>query len=64
MNLKSQRTEKDINQASKIAIEGLKPELLWEKFFNISRIPRESQKETKIQDYLQVQRISLGRRTL
>lgn len=36
----------------KEAIEGLKPELIWERFYEITRIPRPSKKEEKITQYL------------
>lgn len=34
------------------AIEGLKPELLWQRFYEISQVPRPSKQETKIREYL------------
>lgn len=37
---------------SKEAIEGLKPEILWQRFYEISQIPRPSKKEEKILEYL------------
>lgn len=37
---------------SKQAIEGLKPELIWQRFYEISQIPRPSKKEEKILEYL------------
>lgn len=37
---------------SKKAIEGLQPEIIWQRFFEISQIPRPSKKEEKILDYL------------
>lgn len=37
---------------SKEAIEGLKPELVWERFYEISQVPRPSKKEEKILEYL------------
>ena len=33
-------------------IEGLKPELLWESFYEISQVPRPSKKEEKVRAYL------------
>lgn len=33
-------------------IEGLKPELVWQRFYEISQIPRPSKQETKIREYL------------
>ena len=36
---------------SKSAIEGLKPQLLWERFWEISQIPRPSKKEEKVRAY-------------
>lgn len=33
-------------------IEGLKPELVWERFYEISQVPRPSKQETKIREYL------------
>ena len=37
---------------SKEAIEGLKPEVIWQRFYEISQIPRPSKKEEKILEYL------------
>ncbi len=37
---------------SKEAIEGLKPEIIWQRFYEISQIPRPSKKEEKILEYL------------
>lgn len=37
---------------SKEAIEGLKPEALWQRFYEITQIPRPSKKEDKIREYL------------
>lgn len=37
---------------SKTAIEGLKPEILWQRFYEISQVPRPSKKEEKIREYL------------
>lgn len=37
---------------SKDAINGLKPELLWESFYGISQVPRPSKKEEKIQKHV------------
>ncbi|MEG8947545.1 aminoacyl-histidine dipeptidase [Rosettibacter firmus] len=37
---------------SKNVIEGLIPEILWEKFYEISQIPRQSKHEDKIRTYL------------
>jgi dipeptidase D len=37
---------------SKSAIEGLKPEILWQRFYEISRVPRPSKKEEKIRTHL------------
>lgn len=37
---------------SKEAIEGLKPEIVWQRFYEISQIPRPSKKEEKILEYL------------
>lgn len=37
---------------SKKAIEGLQPEIIWQRFYEISQIPRPSKKEEKILDYL------------
>jgi len=37
---------------SKEAIEGLKPQLLWERFYDISQIPRPSKKEEKVRGYI------------
>ena len=34
------------------AIEGLKPELVWQRFFEISQVPRPSKQEEKIRKYL------------
>ncbi len=34
------------------AIEGLKPELLWQRFEEISNVPRPSKMETKVREYL------------
>ncbi len=34
------------------AIQGLTPEILWQRFYEISQIPRPSKKEGKIRDYL------------
>jgi dipeptidase D len=34
------------------AIEGLKPEILWQRFYEISQVPRPSKKEGKILDHL------------
>ncbi|MCX6149729.1 MAG: aminoacyl-histidine dipeptidase [Ignavibacteriales bacterium] len=34
------------------AIEGIQPELLWERFYEISQIPRPSKKEGKVIEYL------------
>lgn len=34
------------------AIEGLKPEIMWQRFYEISQIPRPSKKEEKIREYL------------
>lgn len=36
---------------SKSAIEGLEPKLLWERFYEISQIPRPSKKEEKVREY-------------
>ncbi len=36
----------------KEAIEGLKPEILWQRFYEISQIPRPSKKEEKVVQYL------------
>ncbi len=33
-------------------IEGLKPELVWQRFYEISRVPRPSKQEEKIREYL------------
>ncbi len=37
---------------SKQAIEGLEPKLLWERFYEISQVPRPSKKEEKIIEYV------------
>jgi len=37
---------------SRKAIEGLKPEILWQRFYEISQVPRPSKKEEKIREYL------------
>jgi dipeptidase D len=37
---------------SKSAIEGLKPEILWQRFYEISQVPRPSKKEEKIRTHL------------
>lgn len=37
---------------SKAAIEGLRPEILWNRFYEIAQIPRPSKKEEKIRAYL------------
>ena len=37
---------------SKAVIEGLKPEIIWQRFYEISQIPRPSKKEEKILEYL------------
>lgn len=37
---------------SKNAIEGLKPELIWQRFYEITQVPRPSKKEGKILEYL------------
>jgi len=37
---------------SKTAIEGLKPEILWQRFYEISQVPRPSKKEEKIRAHL------------
>ncbi len=37
---------------SKAAIEGLKPEILWQRFYEISQIPRPSKNEGKVVEYL------------
>ncbi len=37
---------------SKEAIKGLKPEILWERFYEITRVPRPSKREGKILDHL------------
>ena len=37
---------------SKQAIEGLKPEIFWQRFYEISQVPRPSKKEEKILEYL------------
>ncbi|MBU2585503.1 MAG: aminoacyl-histidine dipeptidase [Bacteroidetes bacterium] len=37
---------------SKKAIEGLKPELIWEQFYNLSQVPRPSKKEEKIRGHV------------
>lgn len=37
---------------SKSAIDGLEPKLLWERFYEITRVPRPSKKEEKIRSYL------------
>lgn len=37
---------------SKAAIEGLQPEILWQRFYEISQIPRPSKKEEKVVQYL------------
>lgn len=34
------------------AIKGIKPELLWKRFYEISQVPRPSKKEGKVLDYL------------
>lgn len=36
----------------KIAVENLEPKILWQRFYEISRIPRPSKKEEKIRAYL------------
>ncbi len=33
-------------------IEGLKPEIMWQRFYEISQVPRPSKKEEKIREYL------------
>ena len=33
-------------------LEGLKPEILWQRFYEISQVPRPSKKEEKIREYL------------
>ena len=37
---------------SKQAIEGLKPEILWESFYGLTQVPRPSKKEEKIRDHV------------
>jgi len=37
---------------SRKAIEGLKPKILWQRFYEISQVPRPSKKEEKIREYL------------
>lgn len=37
---------------SKEVIEGLKPEVLWERFYEITQVPRPSKKEGKIREYI------------
>ena len=37
---------------SKEAIEGLKPEIFWQRFYEITQVPRPSKKEEKIRQYL------------
>jgi dipeptidase D len=37
---------------SKAAIEGLEPKILWERFYEITQVPRPSKKEAKIRNYL------------
>ena len=37
---------------SKEIIAGLKPELMWERFYEITQVPRPSKKEEKIREYL------------
>ncbi len=37
---------------SKNIIAGLKPELIWERFYEISQVPRPSKKEEKIREYV------------
>ncbi len=37
---------------SENAVQGLKPEILWERFYEISRVPRPSKKEEKIREHL------------
>lgn len=37
---------------SKNAIQGLKPELIWQRFYEITQVPRPSKKEGKILEYL------------
>ncbi|MGE5401683.1 MAG: aminoacyl-histidine dipeptidase [Ignavibacteriales bacterium] len=37
---------------SKEAIEGLKPEILWQRFYEISQVPRPSKSEGKVREYL------------
>jgi len=37
---------------SKNAIDGLKPELIWQRFYEITQVPRPSKKEGKILEYL------------
>lgn len=46
--------------ASPAVIEGLKPELLWQFFYEISQIPRCSKKEERITTYLEEQFRRLG----
>ena len=37
---------------SKKAVDGLKPEILWQRFYEISQVPRPSKKEEKIREYV------------
>jgi len=37
---------------SKSAIAGIEPKILWERFFEITQVPRPSKKEEKIKNYL------------
>ncbi|HKI77059.1 MAG TPA: aminoacyl-histidine dipeptidase [Ignavibacteriaceae bacterium] len=42
------------------AIKGLKPEILWKRFYEISQVPRPSKKEEKILDHLKKLAAELG----
>ncbi len=44
----------------KSAINNLKPEMLWERFYEITRVPRPSKKEEKIRSYLRELLIGLN----
>lgn len=37
---------------SKTAIEGIKPEILWQRFYELSQVPRPSKKEEKVLNFL------------
>ncbi len=50
LSAESFNTKKELNMP-KSAIEGLEPKLLWERFYEISQVPRPSKKEEKIIKY-------------